>query len=278
MVNFVPLAAEICWRVWDTPANFNGFCVLAAFLHGTLVLGVSHTLQRWTEGATCIRQGGHISSFVLCWLVGWLAGVYRPFSAQIRLYQRWILPGNVDRLLYTLKHMLSDPLQQMSATSMCVWVSSVRDCCMQLLMDLGRPTACETWNRWSRWWRWFSTASTNSNVSSSARRSVVDTFLVSVPLNDAVGWATGATFGRNWFRYYQSSVLGSDPTPSERKLIKQKLKIVVVVVVAFSALTLLVGWQEGHPACKKYGGMVAVGTGWSGWSGAQLDGRCVCVC
>ena len=26
-----------------------------------------------------------------------------------------------------------------------------------------------------------------------------------------------------------------------------------VVAVAFSALTLLVGWQEGHPACKKYG-------------------------
>ena len=25
----------------------------------------------------------------------------------------------------------------------------------------------------------------------------------------------------------------------------------VFVFVAFSALTLLVGWQEGHPACKK---------------------------
>jgi len=31
--------------------------------------------------------------------------------------------------------------------------------------------------------------------------------------------------------------------------------------VAFSALTLLVGQQEGHPACKKMGGMVEVGTG-----------------
>jgi len=31
-------------------------------------------------------------------------------------------------------------------------------------------------------------------------------------------------------------------------------------LVAFSALTLLVGWQEGHPACKKWG-MVKVGTG-----------------
>jgi len=30
MVNFGPLTAEICWRVWGTPANFNGF---ASWLH-----------------------------------------------------------------------------------------------------------------------------------------------------------------------------------------------------------------------------------------------------
>jgi len=35
MVNFGPLAAEIGWRVWGTPGNFNGFRVLAALLHGT---------------------------------------------------------------------------------------------------------------------------------------------------------------------------------------------------------------------------------------------------
>jgi len=61
MVNFGPLTAEICWRVWGTAANFNGFRVLAELLqlHGTLVMGVSQTLRRWTEGATYIRQGGH---------------------------------------------------------------------------------------------------------------------------------------------------------------------------------------------------------------------------
>ena len=59
MVNFGPLAAEIYWRVWGTPANFNGFRVLAALLHGIPVLGVSETLRRWTESATYIRQGGH---------------------------------------------------------------------------------------------------------------------------------------------------------------------------------------------------------------------------
>jgi len=38
-------------------------------------------------------------------------------------------------------------------------------------------------------------------------------------------------------------------------------KMAVIVLVAFSALTLLVGRQEGHPACKKYEGMVEMGTG-----------------
>ena len=40
MVNFRPLAAEIVSLVWGTPANFNGFRVLAALL---LVVGVSQT-------------------------------------------------------------------------------------------------------------------------------------------------------------------------------------------------------------------------------------------
>ena len=59
MLNFGPLAAEIYWRVWGTPENFNEFRILAALLHGTLVVGVSQTLRRRTEGATYIRQGGH---------------------------------------------------------------------------------------------------------------------------------------------------------------------------------------------------------------------------
>jgi len=40
MANFGPLAAEIVLLVWSTPANFNGFRVLAALLLDTLVLGV----------------------------------------------------------------------------------------------------------------------------------------------------------------------------------------------------------------------------------------------
>jgi len=46
MVNFGPLAAEIDLVVWGSTANFNGFHILAALLHGTLVVGVSQTLRR----------------------------------------------------------------------------------------------------------------------------------------------------------------------------------------------------------------------------------------
>jgi len=46
IVNFVPLVAEISLVVWGTPANFNGFRVLAALLHGTPVVGVRQTLRR----------------------------------------------------------------------------------------------------------------------------------------------------------------------------------------------------------------------------------------
>ena len=67
MVNFGLLTAEICWRVWGTPANFNGFRTLAALLHGTLVAGVSQTLHILVHsdfpdggtGKTCLSGGIH---------------------------------------------------------------------------------------------------------------------------------------------------------------------------------------------------------------------------
>jgi len=46
VADFGPLAAEIGSGVWGTPADFNGFCVLTALLHGTLVVGVSQALRR----------------------------------------------------------------------------------------------------------------------------------------------------------------------------------------------------------------------------------------
>jgi len=45
-----PLVAEIGLVVWGTPANFNGFRILAALLYGTSVLGVSQTLRALNRG------------------------------------------------------------------------------------------------------------------------------------------------------------------------------------------------------------------------------------
>jgi len=60
MVNFGQLTAEIDWQVWGTPSYFNGYRVLAALLHGILLVGVSQTLRHSTEDATYSRQGDHV--------------------------------------------------------------------------------------------------------------------------------------------------------------------------------------------------------------------------
>ena len=54
MVNFGLLAAEIGPVVWGTPANFNGFHVLAALLHGSQVVGISQT--------SALNRGRHLCS------------------------------------------------------------------------------------------------------------------------------------------------------------------------------------------------------------------------
>ena len=54
MVNFSIVAAEMLSLVWGTPANFNGFRVLAALLHDTPVLGVSQT--------AALNRGCHLYS------------------------------------------------------------------------------------------------------------------------------------------------------------------------------------------------------------------------
>ena len=59
MVNFGPIAAEIGLPVWGTPPNLKWVSRLGSITARHLVVGVSQTLRRWTEGATCVRQGDH---------------------------------------------------------------------------------------------------------------------------------------------------------------------------------------------------------------------------
>jgi len=70
MLNFGPLAAEIGLPVWGTPANFNGFRVLAALLHGNQVQREPNfaALNRGRHLCSAGRPSGwalaHISSYV----------------------------------------------------------------------------------------------------------------------------------------------------------------------------------------------------------------------
>jgi len=55
MVDFGSLAAEICWRVWGTPANFNGFHVLAAFT-------ARHSSSGCQPNFVALNRGRHLYS------------------------------------------------------------------------------------------------------------------------------------------------------------------------------------------------------------------------
>jgi len=54
------VALQMCTvaPVWRICGRTNDY-ILPALLHGTLVVGISQTSRRWTEGATHIRQGDH---------------------------------------------------------------------------------------------------------------------------------------------------------------------------------------------------------------------------
>ena len=72
MVNFGLLTDEIRWRVWGTPANFNVFRILAALLHGTLIVGISQTAafnrvrHLYSAGRPWRWALSHISSISHC--------------------------------------------------------------------------------------------------------------------------------------------------------------------------------------------------------------------
>ena len=119
MVNFGPLAAEICWRVWGTRANFNGFRILAALLNGTLVVGVSQTLRRWTEGATYIRQGGHH------------VGHWTTFLVKVTSTLMWLLCVPLYRSGWKLRVLnnYSPFWPQFTETSFHIVICTVTICC-----------------------------------------------------------------------------------------------------------------------------------------------------
>ena len=116
MTNFSPLAAEICWRVWGTPANVSGYRVLAALLHGNLVVGISQTLhieQRappiFDRAAITLGIGPHSS--------------FKFLSTAKELYILMLLPTTTDMLLY-----LPEDLQNRSLVFTVTFMAFTNQC------------------------------------------------------------------------------------------------------------------------------------------------------
>ena len=65
MVNIGPLAAEICWRGWGTLANFNGFRVLTALLHGSQLVSVQPVIPYLTSTPKFTILWGHLEEILL---------------------------------------------------------------------------------------------------------------------------------------------------------------------------------------------------------------------
>jgi len=69
MVNFGPLAAVIVSLVWGTPANFHGFRVLVALLHG-----------KWASAKLCLCSAGRPSRWI---------GPHSSFVCWSHVFNKW---------------------------------------------------------------------------------------------------------------------------------------------------------------------------------------------
>jgi len=86
MVHFGPLTAEIGSEVCGTSANFDGFRVLAALLHDTLVVGVKlydveqRALHIFGRAAITLGIGSHFSLMLIhsLWLLHCLGVMVVP--------------------------------------------------------------------------------------------------------------------------------------------------------------------------------------------------------
>jgi len=92
MVNFGPLAAEIDPVVWGTHANFNWFRILAALLHGILVVGVSQTAALNRGRHLC--SAGRPSLWALAHISSWLYSMHMYVIAAYDSHKRRTLYYN----------------------------------------------------------------------------------------------------------------------------------------------------------------------------------------
>ena len=99
IVNFGPLTAEIGSGVWGTSANFNGFRVLAALLHGSQVVSLSQTaaLNRGRHLCSAGRPSRWALAHILVRYVSVTSGGRKPGgTSQTRFIGQTVVNTNVD--------------------------------------------------------------------------------------------------------------------------------------------------------------------------------------
>jgi len=127
MVNLGLLTAEICWRVWGTPTNFNGFCVLTALLHGIHgrqpnFAALNRGRHRCSAGRPSRMALAHISSLLLfsilmlsselwrCWLD--VRKSIRPVKVELGIVSEYNhVLANISRSRYVA--MATQPVHQL---------------------------------------------------------------------------------------------------------------------------------------------------------------------
>ena len=109
-MTFGPLTPEIGSGVWGIPANFNGFRILAALLHGTLVVGVSQT--------AAFNRGRHLYS--AGWPSGWaLAHILVIINVLVAVSKgMWAVKLCSIKILWFLIEKLQTPLVSLMLTLM----------------------------------------------------------------------------------------------------------------------------------------------------------------
>jgi len=88
MVNVGPLAAEIRWRIWDTPANFNWFLILSSLLRRRRLAEVNKTLHDVLPSPGLVHYiyifGGSCSLTEFCPVQNSLCVLHSPILAALQ--------------------------------------------------------------------------------------------------------------------------------------------------------------------------------------------------
>jgi len=99
ILNFSLSTAEICWRVWGTPPNFNGFRVLASLLQRRRSTEVNKSLHYvrpypglvyciYIFGSSCpLTEFCHVQNS-LCVQLSIIAQVCRVVSSELRKIEK----------------------------------------------------------------------------------------------------------------------------------------------------------------------------------------------